>query len=195
MRKIVLLFIAFFSADFANAQEVVEIDFEKSWIKWKGSALFNFNEHYGTVQFKNGHFIEEDNIIKGGEFEIDMNTIVNTDGKYSEDLVNHLKSRDFFDTENHPISKIQIQYILYEQGSNVEIQAYLTIRNITQFILISTKFETIEDTTVMKSRFILDRTRWKINYESKGYSINFKDAIISDAIEFDVLITTKKLIK
>ncbi len=191
MRKIILLSVALCFINFANAQEEIGIDLEKSWVKWKGSALFNFNQHFGTVHFKNGQFLNEDNAIVSGNFEIDMNTIINTDGKYSEDLVNHLKSHDFFDTENYPISKLEIHRILRKDSTHAEIQANLMIRNITQPIIFKARFETIENTIVMKSRFILDRTRWKINYESKGFTSNFKDAIISDAIEFEVLLTTK----
>ena len=42
----------------------------------------------------------------------------------------------------------------------------------------------------MKSSFIIDRTRWGVNYESKSFLDGLKDEAISDAIKFEVIVTS-----
>ena len=80
-----------------NFDGFVGINVEKSIVNWKGSMLFSFGEHYGTVNFKEGSLEFKNDEIIGGSFVVDMNTMVNTDGDYNEGLVNHLKNEDFFD--------------------------------------------------------------------------------------------------
>ncbi len=189
MKKIILLTVAVCSTILASAQ--YEIDTSKSLVRWTGSNLFKFNEHYGTVKFKNGVILMDKDSIVGGSFDVDMNSIINADGKYNEMLVGHLKNEDFFDVEKYPIAKLEITNVKYTNSVSLSISAELTIKNITEPIEYKSTFENHQNKIVMKSKFIIDRTRWKINYESKSLFDSLKDDIISDAIEFEVIITTK----
>lgn len=73
-------------------EDAIPINLEKSTIKWRGTMLFSFGDHYGTVNFKSGYILKNGDKFSGGSFTVDMNTIVNTDGDYSPDLVGHLKN-------------------------------------------------------------------------------------------------------
>lgn len=191
MKKPILLFYILFSIGFARAQEEIKIDTSTSLIKWTGSNLFKFNEHYGTVKFKSGMILKDKDSLLGGRFEIDMNSIINTDGKYNEMLVWHLKNEDFFDVEKHPISKLEITDIKYSDSLNLDIKANLTIKNITEPIEYKAILKHGKGKLVMVAKFIIDRTRWKVNYESKSLFSNLKDHAISDAIEFEVTVVSK----
>lgn len=166
----------------------VEILAKESIIKWEGSNLFKVNKHHGTVALKSGHVIKKDGRILGGEFEIDMESIINTDGKYNEMLVNHLKGEDFFDIEKYPEAKLQIREIAYKSDNSLQFLADLTIKGITKEIQFNSKFEVIDGVEIMTSKFNLDRTLWDINYESKGFFSGMKDDIISDSIEFEITV-------
>lgn len=190
MKKIILLVIVG-SVLSVHAQNQIKIDTSKSSIKWTGSNLFKFNKHYGTVKFKNGEIIFKNDTITGGKFEIDMSTIVNTDGKYNEMLVEHLKNEDFFNVEKYPISELEILSLKYINDSQIDIEANLTIKGVTQIINYKSILENSDKGWVMKSNFIIDRTRWGVNYESKSFLDGLKDDAISDAIEFEVVITGK----
>jgi len=48
-----------------------------SKIYWKGSKPTG--EHTGIIKLKEGDYIVEDDELKGGEFVIDMNSIINID--------------------------------------------------------------------------------------------------------------------
>ena len=166
----------------------VELDIENSIIKWEGSNLFKINKHNGTVKFKNGHVLKKYGNILSGEFIIEMESILNTDGKHNEMLVNHLKDEDFFDVKKYPNAKLQISKVIYESNNSVSVIANLTIKGITREIQFNPEFKVIDKNEVMVSKFTIDRTLWGINYESKGTLGAVKDDIISDTIEFEVIV-------
>ncbi|UOY09162.1 hypothetical protein L0P88_11635 [Muricauda sp. SCSIO 64092] len=61
----------------------------------------------------------------------------------------------------------------------------------TEPIAFGATLENANDKLVLKSKFIIDRTRWAITYESKSLLSSLKDDIISDAIAFEVIVYTK----
>ncbi len=186
--KTLVTFLALGFSLLATAQLKTSINTDKSIINWKGSNLLKFNTHYGTVNFKNGVLEMDGTTLIGGAFEIDMNTIKNTDGKYNEMLVNHLKGEDFFEVETFPNSKLEIKKAI-DKGNNIyQVIADLTIKEVTNEISFRAKVENSSDTSVLNSKFIIDRTLWHVTYSSKGILSSVKDDVISDAIEFDVKI-------
>lgn len=191
MKKIILLLVIVGSILSTNAQKKIKIDTSKSVIKWTGSNLFKFNKHYGTVKFTSGEIIFKNDSIIGGQFEIDMNSITNSDGKFNGMLVEHLKNEDFFNVEENPTSKLEIISFKYKNLTQINVEANLTIKGITQKINYKSTFENT-DGMVLKSNFIIDRTRWGVNYESKSLLGSLKDNTISDAIEFEVTLTIIK---
>ena len=82
--------------------EKKEIKIENSQVVWKGYKVTG--SHEGTILLKSGYLSFQENILIGGEFEIDMTTINTTDleGEYKGKLEGHLKSDDFFGVENFP---------------------------------------------------------------------------------------------
>ncbi|MBQ4822893.1 YceI family protein [Aquimarina sp. MMG016] len=199
MKKIVLIVAIICIAPIMYGQqnfgfnEKLFIDNNRSVIHWEGSDLFNMNTHSGTVKFKFGTLRRSSNaitgnVIIGGEFEIDMNSIINTDGKYNEMLVEHLKNEDFFDIKKYPIATLEIINVHYINAKSFDVIAHLTIKGNRQIINYRSTMEIINNQMVMKSKFAIDRTLWGINYKSKNFFAGMKDEIISDTINFDVLI-------
>lgn len=183
-KQVLLIAFTFFILVFTNAQtsEKLEIDISKSELKWFGEHTFYFGGHQGIISFKEGYFIITETVITGGEFIIDMNSIIGTDnGKIDRDsgLVKHLKDPDFFDVSRFPISKLTITNVFYENNTRLKIKANLTIKGIT--LPINFKAEINHEKQQMITKFKIDRTRWGINYNSK-----LKDGAISDAIGFEV---------
>ncbi|GMN06191.1 YceI family protein [Croceitalea sp. MTPC5] len=189
--NILLVFIGLYAITMVKAQNQIQIDTSKSFIKWAGSNLFSFNEHYGTVKFKNGVLIKDADSLSGGRFEIDMNSILNTDGEYNKGLVWHLKNEDFFHVEKYPIARLEMTNVTYSDSLNLRIDANLTIKNVTKPIVYEATLRHQNNSTVMTAKFIIDRTRWNVNYQSKSLLKSLKDETISDAIEFEVIVITK----
>lgn len=182
MKQTVITFIIIACSNLISAQTEVPINTSKSTINWKGTMLFNFGEHFGTAKFKEGKITKVKNKISGGTFIVDMNTMLNTDGDYNENLVNHLKNEDFFDVKKHPTSSLVISKVTYNDNGSLRIDADLTIIGITKPIFFDAKL--INDNKMI-TKFKIDRTDWNIRYGSKD-KVSVKDYAISDAIEFDV---------
>ena len=83
-----------------TAMGAVPIDVASSIVNWRGSMLFSFGEHYGTVNLKSGQLTLDNGTLTGGDFTVDMTTIANVDGGYNEGLVEHLKNEDFLDRKS-----------------------------------------------------------------------------------------------
>ena len=187
MKRILLIVISAFCLTYAFAQEKLNIDIQKSKLKWSCDYAFYFGGHKGTVEFKEGYFIKTKGVIVGGEFIIDMNSIVCTDNeKIDRDsgLVNHLKNQDFFDVKKYPIAKLVITNVLYEDDLYIKIVANLTIKNSTLPINFRGKVDYKKQE--LTTKFKIDRTLWGITYNSKEVEGALKDGLISDAIEFEV---------
>ncbi|WP_405206702.1 YceI family protein [Aquimarina sp. LLG6339-5] len=169
----------------------LKIDKENSEIRWEGFNKLHTSGHYGTVDFISGEFFKEKEKITGGEFIINMNTIANIDGGYSEMLVDHLKNSDFFDTENFPVAKLSIVNVTYNDDSNVLITADLTIKDIKQSIEFEANITYNNSKLIFISKFIIDRTRWDITYASGSIFGNVKNNLLSDEIHFEVKLLTE----
>jgi polyisoprenoid-binding protein YceI len=173
-----------------NLDGNIKINLEKSIVNWKGSMLFSFGEHYGTVNFKEGSLEFKNNEIIGGTFTVDMNTIVNTDGEYSEDLVNHLKNEDFFEVDKFPESKLEFINFEKVEDNRLKIEANLTIKNITKVVTLY-NVDILPNENKVYTKFKIDRTDFGVNYSSKGVA-KVKDYAISDAIELEVELFLKR---
>lgn len=166
------------------SQERLEINTQKSTIKWIGEYTFYFGGHDGFIKFKEGYFIKKKEIITGGEFIIDMNSMTNTDIKEQsgkDGLIKHLKNEDFFEVEKYPMAYLKITKVEYHDNVSAKMEADLTLKGITKSINFQVQFN--YKNKVMKTRFKIDRQKWNIDYKSK-----FKDSAISDAIGFEVSI-------
>ena len=103
-----LAIVAFFAFAFSsnNVGEGTTIDTEKSMITWKGYKVTG--SHEGIISIKSGHLNFDKDILTGGNFEIDMSTIIVTDleGEYKGNLEGHLKSDDFFGVTKFPSASL-----------------------------------------------------------------------------------------
>lgn len=183
MKKIIITIICITClSTISNAQEKLEINTSKSSIKWIGEYVFSFSGHYGNISFKEGYFIKNKDVITGGEFIIDMNSITNSDIKTQKanlSLVNHLKNPDFFDVKKHPTAKLKIKSVEYFDNNQVRVYADLTIKGITHPIKFNAELNYAKKSLVTK--FKINRKKWNVNYKSK-----MKDSPISDAIGFEI---------
>jgi polyisoprenoid-binding protein YceI len=175
-----------------KAQNSLAIDINKSKVHWAGSYSFDYGGHEGTVKIKEGQLITNAGKITSGKFVIDMNSLVNTDGDYSQDLVDHLKSEDFFEVKKYPTAQLVIKNVKYHDPNNtkeskqiyIRITGDLTIKNITQSIWFEGEIN--PENTLILAKFKIDRTVYGVNYKSKGLGASIKDGIISDAIELKI---------
>ncbi|MDP5106599.1 MAG: YceI family protein [Polaribacter sp.] len=184
IQKIYLLIIISCLTLQINAQESIKLNTKKSIIIWEGNKLFSFGSHDGTVNFKEGEVMVKDNKITKGSFIIDMTSIQSNEKEtWVNDLVAHLKHKDFFDVQNNPTAKIVFTNIKYVGDGFVQITADLTINKITKSVFFVAEQDDAKKQ--LETRLKIDRTDWNITYKSQGKT-SIKDHIISDAISFKV---------
>jgi len=187
-----------------DAQNVAEssgaeyaMNTEASQIMWRGTKPGG--EHYGTVSASAGKIMVEDGNITGGNFTIDLNSIICEDleGDMNARLVSHLKSEDFFYTEQYPEAVFEIVSISEYTGENPasgvrpthEITGNLSMRGETKSITFPAMVKTEGNKFMAKTNeFSIDRTKWGVNFKSKSVFAEFKDDFINDMInlQFDV---------
>ncbi len=152
-----------------------------SILNWEGATPVK--KHYGTVDVQSGSLTVGDDIISG-IIVFDMTSIASEVG---ESLDSHLKDLDFFDTDNHPQSILNISGYI-----NGEIQGDLTIKGITQPVSLPAEITTTESDMNISAEFSLDRTLWEVNYNSASVFGDLGDTFINDSIDFRVNIVADK---
>jgi polyisoprenoid-binding protein YceI len=187
MKKNILksAFIVVLALTFASFTTLLkkELKVKESTVAWKGHKVTG--SHEGTINLVEGTLLFEDDALTGGSFDIDMTSINVTDleaGKGKEKLEGHLKSDDFFGTENHANASLTITDVKGKDG----------LYNVTGDLMIKGKtspitFEmTIVDNTAV-AKLKVDRTKYDIKYGSASFFDGLKDKAIYD--EFDLNVT------
>jgi polyisoprenoid-binding protein YceI len=173
----------------------VRVNTDNSTVKWKGSKIAD--GHEGLIKIQKGVLMIEHGKLVGGEFGIDMTSIINTDiesEKYKEMLEGHLKSDDFFNVEDFPTSTINITKVLpiETEDGNYLIMADLTIKGITHAITFQANvtIKGLHFSAIAKIK--IDRTKWDIKYNSGNFFKDLGDKLILDEIVFDVFLVSEK---
>lgn len=194
--KLVLIFTAlmFSSAAFA---EKVPLDLTKSVIKWKGGKEFSSDAHTGTVAIKSGHVDIDKGAITGGELEIDMNKIENTDltdAGYKTKLVGHLQSADFFDVSKFQTAKFKITKVT-KTTDKILIEGDLTVKGKTNQQRINTVVNKEGKVYAAKGSTDFDRTKYDVKYNSQSFFPDLvktgKDKVIKNNIELEFDLKTQ----
>lgn len=123
-----------------EAATVYAVNTTSSVINWVGKKSFIPDQHNGTIKLSSGKLALENGKLVAGEFEIDMNSIVDEDLKKEDmnaKLVGHLKSDDFFAVETYPTAKFEITNVEVLEGNpsaTHNITGNLTMRGTTKEI-------------------------------------------------------------
>ncbi len=166
-----------------------------SIVKWEGKKVTG--QHDGTIAVKKAEITMNGKDLKGGEVEIDMKTIANTDLKdaeYNKKLVTHLSSEDFFQVEKFPTALLKIKSsksVPGFAGPTFEVTADLTIKGKTNEIKFPALVDTKNGVTTAKANITIDRTKWEIKYGSGKFFQGLGDKMINDEFKLDVLLASK----
>ncbi len=171
----------------------VRVNAKNSTIKWTGSKVAS--SHEGTVNIQKGILMIDHGTLVGGQFSIDMNSILCSDiesVKKSNYLVDHLKDKDFFNVEKFPLSTITIKEAVKSEENSYKILADLTIKGITHPVTFQAEVTINGPNFSATAKIKIDRTKWGIVYKSGNFFKDLGDNIIKDEIEFDVFLLSVK---
>lgn len=171
------------------------IDPDESRVEWLGRNLIN--KHWGRIPVQSGFLSFDRGDITGGEFTLAMTDITCDDlagNPYHDVLIAHLRSDDFFDTEQHPEARIVITRGTPVEGApsgsqNLHIEALLTLKGITAPVEFTASAGfTPEGRPAAQASFSIDRTRWNVLYGSGRFFSRLAGHLVNDMIELQVRI-------
>ncbi len=176
-------------------EETFVVTSAESSLKWLAKKVNG--QHDGTVPFKKGELTFDGKSLKGGSFELDLSGLTVADIKEegtNQKLVNHLKSTDFFDTENHPTATLVIVSATPDakDASAYTIKGNLTIKGITKEISFPAKVFNKGKEIAAYANFDIDRTQFDIKYRSKSFVSDIGNKMIEDLFNVDVRLVAKK---
>lgn len=183
--KIKSLLLSLFFISLSLTAQTKKINVTKSNIVWTGKKITG--EHSGTLQFKQGSLSYSKKKLVGGLFVVDMTTLNNTDqsGKDKAQLEGHLKSTDFFNTEEFKEAKLVFKTVKPLSKSSYKITADLTIKGKTNPVT----FDLTSKGNTANAHLIVDRTKYGIQYGSGTFFADLGDRTIYDEFELQVNLT------
>jgi polyisoprenoid-binding protein YceI len=193
MKRIALFLLIILGVASAQSQEKYMADAAKTKLEWLGEKVTG--EHHGTINLQSGSLVWKNNAIVSGEFLIDMKSITDldlTDPNWSEKLVGHLKSDDFFGVEKFPIAKLVINGSTpFEKGTAV-VKGSLTIKGITNPVEFRASYQNTPEGLRFFANITVDRSKYDIRYGSGSFFDNLGDKTIYDEFKLKVnLLVTK----
>lgn len=164
------------------AEEKKEVKTDESKVTWKAYKVTG--SHTGTVELESGALMFEDEKLTGGEFTVDMPTLIANDveGDSKQKLEGHLKSDDFFGVEKHGTAQLVFTDVQSTGKNSYEVTGDLTIKGTTKPITFDVSVYGSKATATAK----IDRTEYDIKYGSGSFFDDLGDKAIYD--EFDLVV-------
>ncbi|MDN3664442.1 YceI family protein [Algibacter miyuki] len=162
-------------------KEKKEVKTESSKVVWKGYKVTG--SHEGTIAIQSGSLSFEGDKLVGGNFVIDMTTIISTDmeGEYKGKLEGHLKSDDFFGVDKHNTATLEFTEVKASGKNAYQVSGNLTIKGKTNPETFTMSIYGNKATANLK----IDRTKYGVQYGSTSFFEGLKDKAIYD--EFDLV--------
>ncbi len=170
-----------------QAVQRVKVDTKTSTIAWKGYKVTG--EHHGNVSIKAGEVQMDGNVITGGTFTIDMNSITCNDlqGEMNGKLVGHLKSDDFFGVATYPNATLKItRAIPQNTAGDYKMLGDLTIKGKTKPVKFFAKVRNEGGKQIATADIKVDRSEYDVRYGSGSFFDNLGDKTIYDEFDLNV---------
>jgi polyisoprenoid-binding protein YceI len=149
---------------------------ESSTVGFTGSKVTG--SHDGGFKTVSGFFtVGADDSVSGGTIDIDVNSVFSDDEKLTE----HLKSGDFFKTDEFPAAKFTVTGV-EKSGEGYQVSGNLLLRGVEKNISFPATGTKDGDTITVKAEFDINRKDWGIVYAGKADDL-IRDEVI---IRFDL---------
>ena len=164
---------------------VYQIDTEASTLSWQAERLTG-SGHTGLAPIVGGMIIQDDEEFIGGEFIILIDEI--TESKSNDRFLGHVKSDDFFNTEEFPTATLEITDVVVSEDApdSYEVTGDLTIKGQTNEVIFPANISVNDGDLTASASFEIDRTLWGITFESASLFKELGDKAIKDEIQFEV---------
>ena len=178
-----VVMVAFMTFSFTTLEgDKKDIKVDNSKVVWKGYKVTG--SHEGIISITSGHLNFDKDILTGGNFEIDMSTIIVTDleGEYKGNLEGHLKSDDFFGVDKFPTAKLKVTSASKFINNKSSVKAELTIKGKTENIT----FDITKNKNLYTAKIDVDRSKFDVKYGSTSFFDSLGDKAIDDIFILDI---------
>ncbi len=169
------------------------VDAKASKVLWTGYKVTG--KHTGGISLQKGTLTFEGDKLVGGNFDIDMNTITCTDmeGEYSDKLVGHLKSDDFFGVATYPTARFNITSVVARGPvGEYKILGDLTIKNTTKPAKFNATITKGADANIVSAaKIVVDRSEYDVRFGSGSFFDSLGDKTIYDEFDIEVNLVAK----
>ena len=193
MKKLFFLPLLAVLAMAAKVATTYTVDPQSSNIVWTGYKVTG--KHSGNVKIKSGKLTTDNGVITGGSFEVDINSITDTDmeGEYAAKLVGHLKSDDFLGAATYPTASFVItKAIPQDTKGNYKILGNLTIKGITKEVKFFANAAEANGVLNASGKITIDRSEFNMRYGSGSFFDGLGDKTIYDEFDLQVSLVAKK---
>ena len=182
MKKILFLLFIGLSLSAQKTTTMVSINLSESHIHWLGKKITG--RHEGKIDLLSGTLIMDNGLLMGGDFVVDMSSLAATDlnGTSAKKLEESLKSKEWFDVDNHPQAKLVFTSVVIQDKGLYKITGDFTIKGITN----PAAFELQVNDLEVKAKVIIDRALYNILHGSDSFFGNLKDKVIYNDFEINV---------
>ena len=161
---------------------------DSSKVSWLGTELTT-KTHFGSLRAESGKLeIDIDGRVVGN-ITINMQSILVEDlqGRSKEVLENHLKSDDFFGTNNFPTAKLEFRSLnrYTKEGGHI-FNGDLTIKDITNEVEFSAKLIRQAPLLHAVGKLVFDRSKYNVRFRSGSFFDDLGDKLILDDIKVDI---------
>lgn len=154
--------------------------------------------HNGNIKISKGELMVNQGQVLGGKVIFDMPTITVTnmdDPRDKATLESHLKDNDFFNVKKYPEASFEVLEVLpsSQPAFNWIIRGMLTIKDQSNPVNVPLRiWETDNGLHAESVSFIINRTKWGINFRS-GILGTAKDQMIEDVVTLSIDLEAKRL--
>lgn len=177
---------------------VFNIDYKTSSIQWHGEKVTG-SGHDGTIRVSSGQVTVKGGNVASGKVKVDMNGIACTDladKEMNANLINHLKSEDFFNTVKFPDANFEVVSVTASKdaaGNTHTIKGKLTIKGITKEVSFPAKVSGTDTNVTINGVLTVDRSQYDVRYGSETFFGSLGDQAISNNMRLTFnLIANKK---
>ena len=172
----------------AKKAVILAVDTKASKINWLAKKVTG--QHEGTINIASGSLVADGMKVTGGEFVIDMKSIVCTDitdAEYNKKFIGHITTGDFFEVEKYPTSTFKITKV---EGTN--ITGNLTMHGMTKQMTFPAKVAMVGGKATATASIPVDRTDFGVKYGSKKFFDSIGDKAIDDIFNLNIVLVAGK---
>jgi polyisoprenoid-binding protein YceI len=176
-----------------DGKSTMSVNSEESKIVWLGKKVTG--EHTGEISIAYGDLQFDGDMLNGGSFEIDMNSMTNSDvenQEYNQKLVGHLKSDDFFGVEKFPKASFVIKEVEAKKAGKYHVMGDMTIKGITKSIEFPVQVTSLGSKATATASITIDRSEFNVKYGSGSFFDGLGDKMIYDDFTLDITLVANK---